>query len=174
MPGLLDGSLGFAADERAAASFLQRDGAAWTTDTDGIVMDLLAAEIMARTGRDPSELYADLTRAHGTPVFERIDVRATAAERTRLATLSAKDVAASRLAGDAITAVRIAAVACGGLKVATAHGWFAARPCGAAYALYAESFKGHDHLRRIQTEAGAFLGRLLAGAGAREINSAVT
>jgi phosphoglucomutase len=167
--GLLDGSLGFGGEESAGASFLRRNGAAWTTDKDGIVMGLLAAELMARTGRDPFEVYRDLTRELGAPVYERIDAPATAEEKARLASLSADDVHASVLAGDPITARLTSApgngAAIGGLKVVTDHGWFAARPSGteAVYKLYAESFRGPDHLRAIQAEAQDIIRAALAG-----------
>jgi phosphoglucomutase len=170
VPGLLDGSLGFAGEESAGASFLRRDGTAWTTDKDGIVMDLLAAEIMARTGRDPAELYQELTRELGAPVYERIDAPATADEKSTLLELSPSDVRAMRLAGDPIVSLITNApgngAAIGGLKVATAHGWFAARPSGteAVYKLYAESFRGPEHLKRIQQEAQALVKSALAGA----------
>ena len=130
VPGLLEGSLGFGGEESAGASFLRRDGTVWTTDKDGIVMDLLAVELMARTGRDPSELYADLTRELGAPIYERIDAPATLDEKEMLLNLSAEDVTASKLAGDPIQARLTTApgngAAIGGLKVITAHGWFAA------------------------------------------------
>ncbi len=170
VPGLLEGSLGFGGEESAGASFLRRDGTAWSTDKDGIIMDLLAAELMARTGRDPSELYQDLTRELGTPVYERIDAPATPAQKAALLKLSPQDVKASELAGDQIQAMLTTApgngAAIGGLKVVTAHGWFAARPSGTenVYKLYAESFRGNDHLRRIQEEAQALIAKALAGA----------
>ena len=169
VPGLLDGSLGFGGEESAGASFLRRNGAAWTTDKDGIVMGLLAAERMARTGRDPYEVYGDLTHELGAPVYERIDAAASAEEKARLASLSADDVRASVLGGDPITARLTDApgngAAIGGLKVVTEHGWFAARPSGteAVYKLYAESFRGPDHLRAIQEEAQAIIRSTLAG-----------
>jgi phosphoglucomutase len=169
VPGLLDGSLGFGGEESAGASFLRRDGTVWTTDKDGIIMDLLAAELMARTGRDPSELYAELTRELGAPVYERIDAHATAEEKAVLLDLSPGDISASELAGDSIEALLTTApgngAPIGGLKVVTAHGWFAARPSGTedVYKLYAESFRGSDHLRRIQEEAQAIISRALAG-----------
>jgi phosphoglucomutase len=169
VPGLLDGSLGFGGEESAGASFLRRDGTVWTTDKDGIIMNLLAAELMARTGRDPSELYAELTRELGAPVYERIDAPATAEEKAVLLDLSPGDVSASELAGDPIEALLTTApgngAPIGGLKVVTAHGWFAARPSGTedVYKLYAESFRGGDHLRRIQEEAQAIISRALAG-----------
>jgi phosphoglucomutase len=169
VPGLLEGSLGFGGEESAGASFLRRDGTVWTTDKDGIVMDLLAVELMARTGRDPSELYADLTRELGAPIYERIDAPATPDEKEMLLNLSAEDVTASELAGDPIQARLTTApgngAAIGGLKVITAHGWFAARPSGTedVYKLYAESFRGSAHLRRIQEEAQAIIAKTLAG-----------
>jgi len=169
VPGLLEGSLGFGGEESAGASFLRRDGTVWTTDKDGIVMDLLAVELMARTGRDPSELYADLTRELGAPIYERIDAPATPDEKEMLLNLSAEDVTASKLAGDPIQARLTTApgngAAIGGLKVITAHGWFAARPSGTedVYKLYAESFRGSAHLRRIQEEAQAIIAKTLAG-----------
>ena len=168
VPGLSAGSLGFGGEECAAATFLQRDGAAWTTDKDGIVMDLLAAELMAATGRDPSELYADLARELGTPVSERIDAPATPAQQALLASLSASDVPTSKVAGDRVADVWTVApgngAPLGGIKVTTANGWFAARPCGTetGYTLFAESFKGRDHLQRIQSEALSILSRILA------------
>jgi phosphoglucomutase len=169
VPGLLDGSFGFGGEESAGASFLRRDGAAWATDKDGIIMDLLAVEIMARTGRDPSELYGDLTRELGVAFYERIDAPANAEEKAALLRLSPGDIRASELAGDPIQAILTTApgngIAFGGMKVVTAHGWFAARPSGteAVYKLYAESFRSREHLRRIQEEAQALLGRALAG-----------
>jgi phosphoglucomutase len=169
VPGLLEGSLGFGGEESAGASFLRRDGTVWTTDKDGIVMDLLAVELMARTGRDPSELYADLTRELGAPIYERIDAPATPDEKEMLLNLSAEDVTASELAGDPIQARLTTApgngAAIGGLKVITAHGWFAARPSGTedVYKLYAESFRGSAHLRGIQEEAQAIIAKTLAG-----------
>jgi phosphoglucomutase len=161
VPGLLDGSLGFGGEESAGASFLRPDGTVWTTDKDGIIMDLLAAELMARTGRDPSELYAELTRELGAPVYERIDAPATAEEKAVLLGLSPTDISASELAGYPIETVLTTApgnrAPIGGLKVVTAQGWFAVRPSGTedVYKLYAESFRGSDHLRRIQEEAQA-------------------
>ena len=169
VPGLLDGSLCFGGEESAGASFLRRDGTAWTTDKDGIVMGLLAAELMARTGRDPSELYSELTRDIGAPVYARIDTPATADQRAVLERLSPADVQASELGGDPIQTVLTTApgngAGIGGLKVVTANGWFAARPSGteAVYKLYAESFLGASHLRRIQDEAQALVSRALAG-----------
>jgi phosphoglucomutase len=169
VPGLLDGSLGFGGEESAGASFLRRDGTVWATDKDGIIMDLLSVELMARTGRDPSELYHDLTRELGAPVYERIDAPASAEQKAVLLKLSPQDVKASEIAGDPIEVMLTTAPgngrAIGGLKVVTAHGWFAARPSGTeeVYKLYAESFCGSEHLRRIQEEAQALIGRALAG-----------
>jgi phosphoglucomutase len=169
VPGLLDGSLGIGGEESAGASFLRRDGTAWSTDKDGIILGLLALEMMACTGRDPSELYADLTAELGAPVYERVDAPATASEKTMLLGLSPDDVRARDLAGDPIEARLTAApgngAAIGGLKVITRNGWFAARPSGteAVYKLYAESFQGVDHLRRIQAEARAIVATALAG-----------
>jgi phosphoglucomutase len=166
--GLLDGSLAFSGEESAGASILRRNGKVWTTDKDGIIMGLLAAEIMARTGRDPSELYADLTRELGAPVYERIDAPATAAEKAILLKLSPGNVNASELAGQPIEAVLTMApgnhAPIGGLKVVTAQGWFAVRPSGTedVYKLYAESFRGSEHLRRIQEEARAITTAALA------------
>ena len=171
VPGLLDGSLGFGGEESAGASFLRRDGTVWATDKDGIIMDLLSVELMARTGRDPAELYNDLTRELGAPVYERIDAPATAEQKAVLLKLSPKDVKASELAGEPIQAMLTTApgngAAIGGLKVVTAQGWFAARPSGTeeVYKLYAESFRGSKHLWRIQEEAQALLTRAFAAQG---------
>jgi len=167
--GLLDGSLGFGGEESAGASFLRRDGTVWATEKDGIIMDLLAVELMARTGRAPSELYDDLTRELGAPVYERIDAPATAQQKSILLKLSPQDVKAIELAGEPIQAMLTTApgngAAIGGLKVVTAQGWFAARPSGTedVYKLYAESFRGSEHLRRIQEEAQALISKALAG-----------
>jgi phosphoglucomutase len=169
VPGLLDGSLGFGGEESAGASFHRGDGTAWSTDKDGIILALLAVEMMACTGRDPSELYADLTAELGAPVYERVDAPATPREKAILAALSPDDVTARDLAGDPIEARLTAApgngAPIGGLKVVTRNGWFAARPSGteAVYKLYAESFQGIDHLRRIQEEARAIVATALAG-----------
>jgi phosphoglucomutase len=166
--GLLDGSLGFGGEESAGASFLRRDGTVWSTDKDGIIMDLLAAEMMAKTGQDPSELYRDLTNELGEPVYERIDAPATPEQKAVLSKLSPEQVKASELAGDKIVAMLTKApgngAAIGGLKVVTENGWFAARPSGTedVYKLYAESFKGKEHLKRIQQEAQALIARALS------------
>jgi phosphoglucomutase len=169
VPGLLDGSLGIGGEESAGASFLRGDGTAWSTDKDGIILALLAVEMMACTGRDPSELYADLTAELGAPVYERVDAPATPREKAILLGLAPDDVTARELAGDPIEARLTAApgngAAIGGLKVITRNGWFAARPSGteAVYKLYAESFQGMDHLRRIEEEARAIVATALAG-----------
>jgi phosphoglucomutase len=166
--GLLDGSLGFGGEESAGASFLRRDGTVWSTDKDGIVMNLLAAEMMAKTGKDPAQLYRELTGELGEPVYERIDAPATPKQKTILSKLSPDQVKATTLAGDKITAMLTAApgngAAIGGLKVVTAQGWFAARPSGTedVYKLYAESFRGKEHLKRIQEEAQALVSTALA------------
>lgn len=168
--GLLDGSLGFGGEESAGASFLRRDGTVWSTDKDGLIMNLLAAEMMARTGRDPGELYRELTKELGEPVYERIDAAATPEQKTILSKLSPDQVQASELAGDPIIAKLTTApgngAAIGGLKVVTEQGWFAARPSGTedVYKLYAESFRGKDHLRQIQNEAQALITKALASA----------
>jgi len=168
--GLLDGTLGFGGEESAGASFLRRDGSVWTTDKDGIIMDLLAAEMMAKTARDPGELYRELTRELGAPTYERIDAAATPAQKTILSKLSPDQVQATEFAGDTIVAKLTTApgngASIGGLKVVTEQGWFAARPSGTedVYKLYAESFRGKDHLKRIQEEARALIGNVLAHA----------
>jgi phosphoglucomutase len=170
VPGLLEGSLGFGGEESAGASLLRQDGTAWSTDKDGIAMGLLACELIARTGRSPSELYKELTRQVGAPVYQRIDTPVTEEQKTRLLKLSPSDVTASTLAGDPIDAVLTTApgngAPIGGLKVVTSNGWFAARPSGteAIYKLYAESFVGDEHLKHIQEEAGAIVSGALAGA----------
>jgi phosphoglucomutase len=166
--GLLDGSLGFGGEESAGASFLRRDGSVWTTDKDGIIMDLLAAEMMAKTGRNPGELYRDLTNELGEPVYERKDAPATAEQKTILSKLSPDQVKATEIAGDKIVEMMTTApgngASIGGLKVVTDQGWFAARPSGTedVYKLYAESFRGKDHLRRIQEEAQSLIAKALA------------
>lgn len=166
--GLLDGSLGFGGEESAGASFLRQDGTVWSTDKDGIIMDLLAAEMMAKTGHDPSELYRNLTKELGEPVYERIDAQATPEQKVILSKLSPQQVKATELAGDQILAMLTKApgnnAAIGGLKVVTENGWFAARPSGTedVYKLYAESFKGKDHLTRIQEEAQELITNALA------------
>lgn len=167
--GLLDGSYGFGGEESAGASFLRLDGTVWTTDKDGIILDLLAAEITAVTGRDPAAHYRDLESMFGSPRYERIDAPATPAQKARLSRLSADQVHATRLAGDPITAILTHApangAAIGGLKVVTATGWFAARPSGTEdiYKIYAESFQGPEHLTQIQAEAQEIVAQALAG-----------
>ena len=167
VPGLLDGSVAFGGEESAGASFLRRDGSVWTTDKDGIILALLAAEITAVTGKSPSQLYAELTGRYGHPVYARIDTPATRQQKASLAKLSPDQVTADRLAGEPITAMLTTApgngAPIGGLKVVTESGWFAARPSGTedVYKLYAESFKGQEHLAQIQEEARAILDRAL-------------
>jgi len=167
--GLLDGSLGFGGEESAGASFLKRDGSAWSTDKDGLIMGLLAAEIAARTGKEPGLHYRDLTAKYGDPVYERIDAPATPEQRAKLAKLSAAQVNETELAGEKITGMLTTApgnsAPLGGLKVMTANGWFAARPSGTedVYKIYAESFLGQDHLRRIQREAQEIVSKTFAG-----------
>jgi phosphoglucomutase len=157
--GLLGGTLGFGGEESAGASFLRRDGTVWTTDKDGIIMGLLAAEMTAVTGKDPGELYQDLTRRYGQPEFARIDAAATVEQKKILTALTAKDLTETQLAGEKITGILTTAPGTsdpiGGLKVTSEGGWFAARPSGTEeiYKLYAESFKGAEHLKLIQTEA---------------------
>ncbi len=168
--GLLSGDLGFGGEESAGASFLRRDGGVWSTDKDGVIMDLLAAEIMATSGRDPGERYRELVAALGEPVYARIDAAATPAEKAILGKLSPSALTAKSLAGDAIIATLTHApgngAAIGGLKVVTEQGWFAARPSGTedVYKLYAESFRGPAHLRRIQDEGQALITTALASA----------
>lgn len=167
--GLLDGSLCFGGEESAGASFLRRDGSAWVTDKDGIILGLLAAEIRAVTGKDPGRCYQDLAARHGTPHYIRIDAPATPAQKAAFKQLTGERVAATTLAGDPIIARLTRAqgndAPIGGLKVATANGWFAARPSGTEdiYKLYAESFVGAEHLQRIVAEAQALLTKTLAG-----------
>ncbi|MBM3756567.1 MAG: alpha-D-glucose phosphate-specific phosphoglucomutase [Acidobacteria bacterium] len=157
--GLFDGSFCFGGEESAGASFLCRDGRVWTTDKDGLLLDLLAAEIRAVTGRDPGEHYQTLTEAHGAPVYTRIDVPTTPEQKAKLAKLNAASMQAAELAGEKITAILTHApsngAAIGGLKVATENGWFAARPSGTEniYKIYAESFRGAEHLRAIVAQA---------------------
>ena len=166
--GLLDGSLGFGGEESAGASFSRQDGGVWTTDKDGIVLALLAAEITARMGRDPGELYQELTREFGEPVYARIDAPATPEQKAVLAKLSSEQVTVKEMAGEKITAILTSApgngAAVGGLKVVTENGWFAARPSGTEniYKIYAESFRGAEHLKRIQDEAQAIVNHAMA------------
>jgi phosphoglucomutase len=168
--GLLSASIGFGGEESAGASFLRRDGTVWTTDKDGIILSLLAAEILARTGRDPGEHYRALEEQFGSPVYRRIDAPATATQKTALKDLSPDAVRADTLAGEPITAKLTRApangAAIGGLKVVTENGWFAARPSGTEdiYKIYAESFRGTDHLERILGEAQQMVDATLASA----------
>ena len=169
--GLLDGSFGFGGEESAGASFLRQDGTVWTTDKDGFILDLLAAEITAVTGKDPGEHYRALETQFGASVYERIDAPADTRQKAVLSSLSPAQVSASELAGEPILAKLTRApfndAAIGGLKVTTENGWFAARPSGteSVYKIYAESFRGEDHLRRIQEEAQAIVGAAFHAAG---------
>jgi len=168
--GLREGSLGFAGEESAGASFLRRDGSVWTTDKDGLIMGLLAAEMTARTGLDPGERYRALTRELGEPAYERLDVAATPRQLEALAHLSASGLGLGRLAGGPVLAAVTTlpdGTPIGGVKVTTEHGWFAARSSGTEtlYKLYAESFAGEPHLRRIQQEALAAIEEALRAAG---------
>jgi phosphoglucomutase len=168
--GLLDGSLGFGGEESAGASFLRLDGTVWTTDKDGMVPALLSAEIRARIGRDPGELYQDLTRELGEPVYDRVEAPATPAQKTLLAALSAAQVTITELAGEKVEQVLTQApgngAPIGGVKVIARSGWFAARPSGTEeiYKIYAESFNGADHLHRMLNEAQTIIDDVLAGA----------
>ncbi|MDF8264937.1 phosphoglucomutase (alpha-D-glucose-1,6-bisphosphate-dependent) [Luteipulveratus flavus] len=159
VPGLLDSSVGFGGEESAGASFLRHDGTVWTTDKDGIILALLASEILAATGRSPSEHYAELAAEHGAPAYARVDAPADREQKAKLAALSAEDVTATELADEAITAKLTQApgndAAIGGLKVTTESAWFAARPSGTedVYKIYAESFRGEDHLKEVQAAA---------------------
>jgi phosphoglucomutase len=161
--GLVDGSFGFGGEESAGASFLRKDGTVWTTDKDGIIMDLLAAEMIATTGKDPGILYHELEQNFGSPVYERMDAPANPSQKVILSNLSPDNVTASIMAGEEIIAKLTRApfndAPIGGLKVVTANGWFAARPSGTEniYKIYAESFLGADHLLRIQQEAQAMI-----------------
>ncbi|HEY5955703.1 MAG TPA: phosphoglucomutase (alpha-D-glucose-1,6-bisphosphate-dependent) [Polyangiaceae bacterium] len=169
--GLIDGSFGFGGEESAGASFLRRDGTVWTTDKDGILLCLLAAEMTAKTGRDPGEHYSDLIARHGEPVYARIDAPATREQKAVLMQLAPESITAASLAGDPITQIATRApgnnAAIGGLKVSTQQGWFAARPSGTenVYKIYAESFRGREHLAQIQEQARAIVGAALAKAG---------
>jgi phosphoglucomutase len=170
VPGLLDGSFGFGGEESAGASFLQLDGSVWTTDKDGILLNLLAAEILATTGKDPADHYRELEALHGASVYTRIDAPATPAQKKLLKALSPEAVKAETLAGDPIIARVTKApyngADIGGLKVTTAEGWFAARPSGTedVYKIYAESFRGSEHLAAIVVEAKAIVARAVGAA----------
>jgi len=168
VPGLLDGSFGFGGEESAGASFLRKDGTAWTTDKDGILLCLLAAEITAVSGKDPGELYRELTLRHGTPAYGRKNADASAAQRKKLASLSPDAFQAPTLAGEpvlkAMTRAPSNGASIGGLKVITENGWFAARPSGTEdiYKIYAESFRGPEHLAQIQSEAQALVDEVIS------------
>jgi phosphoglucomutase len=159
VPGLIDGSFGFGGEESAGASFLRRDGSVWTTDKDGLILDLLAAEMLALSGTTPSELYQQLVESHGDPAYARVDAPANREQKARLGALSPDDVTATELAGEEITAKLTEAPgngeAIGGIKVVTENAWFAARPSGTedVYKIYAESFRGRDHLAEVQEAA---------------------
>jgi phosphoglucomutase len=159
VPGLIDGSVGFGGEESAGASFLRLDGTVWTTDKDGILLCLLASEILAVTGKTPSALYRELTEKYGDPVYERVDAAATKAQKAALGKLDGDAITATELAGDPIIAKLSSApgngAAVGGVKVVTENAWFAARPSGTedVYKIYAESFKGSEHLKQVQAEA---------------------
>ncbi|GAA4183015.1 phosphoglucomutase (alpha-D-glucose-1,6-bisphosphate-dependent) [Gryllotalpicola kribbensis] len=168
VPGLVDGSVGFGGEESAGASFLRKDGTAWTTDKDGILLALLASEIIAVTGKSPSQLYRELTDTFGDPVYERIDAAASKEQKAKLAKLSGDAITATELAGEPIVAKLSEApgngAAVGGVKVVTENAWFAARPSGTedVYKIYAESFKGADHLKQVQAEAKEIVDRAIA------------
>jgi len=169
--GLIDGSYGFGGEESAGASFLRMDGTVWTTDKDGIIMNLLAAEIRARTGRDPAEHYQTLAEKFGDPVYERLEAPANPKQKAVLKKLSPNQIRVDQMAGDPIleklTHASGNGAAIGGLKVVTENGWFAARPSGTEdiYKIYTESFKGRDHLRKIQEEAQAMVADVLKASG---------
>jgi phosphoglucomutase len=170
--GLIDGSYGFGGEESAGASFLRKDGTVWTTDKDGIIMDLLSAEITAKLGKDPAQVYGELTERFGDPIYERLDAPATPAQKVAFKKLTPEMVSADQLAGEKITAKLTKAPGngadIGGLKVVTASGWFAARPSGTEdiYKIYGESFKGRDHLKAIQNEAKEIVAKAFEAAGA--------
>lgn len=174
VPGLFDGSYCFGGEESAGASFLRLDGTVWTTDKDGPIMDLLAAEITARTGRDPGEHYRELTEEFGSPFYTRIDAVATPEQKARLQKLSPDAVKEPDLAGEPITAKLTSApgngAPIGGLKVVTGSGWFAARPSGTEniYKIYAESFKSETHLSAIVSEAQGIVDNALASTGLKQ------
>jgi phosphoglucomutase len=169
VPGLLDGSVGFGGEESAGASFLRFDGSVWSTDKDGILLALLASEILAATGRTPSQHYAELTERHGSPAYARIDAAADREQKAKLAALSPDDVSAQTLAGEPITGTLTSApgngAKIGGLKVTTENAWFAARPSGTedVYKIYAESFRGPEHLAQVQAEAKDVVDAALSG-----------
>jgi phosphoglucomutase len=176
--GLLDGSLGFAGEESAGVTFARLDGSVWTTDKDGIVPALLAAEITARAGRDPGEIYLDLTREFGEPAYDRVEAAATPGQKAKLAKLSPGQVRLAELAGEKIESVLTRApgngAPIGGLKVAAKSGWFAARPSGTEdiYKIYGESFRGEEHLRQILDEAQTIVSDALAAPGQSAVGGA--
>jgi len=176
--GLLDGSLGFGGEESAGASFLRRDGSVWTTDKDGIIAALLSAEITARMGRDPGEIYGELTREFGEPVYDRVEAPATPEQKALLETLSPQNIRSGELAGEPIQTILSEApgdgAPIGGVKVVAASGWFAARPSGTEdiYKIYAESFRGADHLRRILDEAQTIVSDALTTAPGKSAGGA--
>ncbi|MGB9115992.1 MAG: phosphoglucomutase, alpha-D-glucose phosphate-specific, partial [Bradyrhizobium sp.] len=167
--GLVSGSFGFAGEESAGASFLRRDGSVWTTDKDGIILGLLAAEMTAQTKRDPSQLFDALTRELGVPFYERIDAPATVQQKNLLKALTAEKLAMKELAGEPVRATLTAAPgngqSFGGIKVTSDHGWFAARPSGTedVYKIYAESFRSENHLKQIQHEAQSAIAQAFRG-----------
>lgn len=169
VPGLIDGSVAFGGEESAGASFVRRDGSVWTTDKDGILLALLASEITAVTGSTPSQLYTGLTSRYGAPAYQRVDAPADAAQKAALAKLSGDAISASELAGEPITAKLSHApgngAAIGGVKVVTENAWFAARPSGTenVYKIYAESFRGEEHLAQVQEQAKSIVDAALAG-----------
>jgi phosphoglucomutase len=169
VPGLLDGSGPFGGEESAGASFLRHDGTVWSTDKDGIILALLASEILARTGKTPSQHYAELTARFGSPAYARVDAPANREQKAKLAALSPEDVKAGTLAGEPITARLTEApgngAKIGGLKVVTENAWFAARPSGTedVYKIYAESFRGPEHLAQVQAEAREVVSAALKG-----------
>ena len=166
--GLIGGSFGFAGEESAGASFLRRDGSVWTTDKDGLILGLLAAEITARTKRDPGEAYDDITRDLGRPFYERIDAPATVEQKDLLKKITPNGIGMKQLAGEPVSATLTTApgngVAFGGIKVIAENGWFAARPSGTedVYRIYAESFRDEEHLKQIQQQAADAVAHLFA------------
>jgi phosphoglucomutase len=168
VPGLVDGTVAFGGEESAGASFLRFDGTVWTTDKDGIILCLLASEILAVTGKTPSQLYAELTAKFGSPAYERVDAAATKAQKARLGKLDGDAITATEVAGEQIVAKLSHApgngAAVGGVKVVTENAWFAARPSGTedVYKIYAESFLGEEHLRQVQKEAKAIVDAALS------------
>lgn len=169
VPGLVDGSVAFGGEESAGASFLRKDGTVWTTDKDGILLALLASEIIAVTGKTPSQLYVELTEKYGSPAYQRVDATASKAQKAQLSKLDGAAISATQLAGDPITAKLSEApgnhAAVGGVKVVTKNAWFAARPSGTedVYKIYAESFLGADHLKQVQAEARTIVDAALGG-----------